>query len=84
MAAKRPPPREATSRHPEAAVAGALGVRLGGPSVYFGSVVDKPYLGDDLRAIEPDDILRSNRLMYLGALLFVLFLLVCRAVVAGA
>lgn len=70
--------------HPEAAVAGALGVRLGGPSVYFGAVVDKPYLGDDLRAIEPDDILRSNRLMYLGALLFVLFLLVCRAVVTGA
>ena len=65
-------------------MAGALGIRLGGPSIYFGSVVDKPYLGDDLRAIEPDDILRSNRLMYLGTLIFALFLLLCRAVILGA
>lgn len=32
---------------PEAAMAGALGVRLGGPSAYGGSVVDKPYIGTD-------------------------------------
>jgi len=31
---------------PEAAMAGALGVRLGGPSTYGGSVVVKPYIGD--------------------------------------
>jgi adenosylcobinamide-phosphate synthase len=31
---------------PEAALAGALGVRLGGPSIYFGRLVDKPYIGD--------------------------------------
>jgi adenosylcobinamide-phosphate synthase len=31
---------------PEAALAGALGVRLGGPSTYFGLLVDKPYIGD--------------------------------------
>jgi adenosylcobinamide-phosphate synthase len=30
---------------PEAALAGALGVRLGGPSVYFGQSVDKPWIG---------------------------------------
>ncbi len=69
--------------HPEAAVAGALGVRLGGPSVYFGEVVDKPYLGDDLRDVKAEDILRSNRLMYLGALLFAAFLLVSRALFTG-
>ena len=33
---------------PEAAMAGALGVRLGGPSAYGGSVVIKPYIGDDM------------------------------------
>lgn len=70
--------------HPESVVAGALGVRLGGPSVYFGSVVDKPYLGDDLRAVEAEDILRTNRLMYLGGLLFTIFLLVCRAAFTSA
>lgn len=32
---------------PEAAMAGALGVRLGGPSYYGGELVDKPYIGDD-------------------------------------
>jgi adenosylcobinamide-phosphate synthase len=33
---------------PEAAMAGALGVRLGGPSTYGGSVVVKPYIGDSV------------------------------------
>ena len=33
---------------PEAAMAGALGVRLGGPSRYGGIIVDKPYIGEDL------------------------------------
>ncbi len=61
--------------HPEAAVAGALGVRLGGPSRYFGGIVDKPFIGDDGRALVPEDILKTNRLMYLGSLLFMLFLL---------
>ncbi len=32
----------------EAAMAGALGVRLGGPSTYGGSIVVKPYIGDAL------------------------------------
>ena len=31
---------------PEAALAGALGVRLGGPSTYFGILVEKPFIGD--------------------------------------
>jgi adenosylcobinamide-phosphate synthase len=33
--------------YPEAALAGAFGVRLGGPSTYFGKVVGKPYIGED-------------------------------------
>lgn len=32
---------------PEAAMAGCLGVRLGGPSTYGGTLVQKPYIGDD-------------------------------------
>lgn len=51
------------SAHPEAACAGALGVRLAGPASYFGVVYDKPTIGDDLRPIEPDDIMRSCRLL---------------------
>lgn len=33
---------------PEAAMAGGLGVRLGGPSTYGGVVVEKPYIGTTL------------------------------------
>ena len=32
---------------PEAAMAGCLGVRLGGPSTYGGVLVQKPFIGDD-------------------------------------
>ncbi len=31
---------------PEAAMAGGIGVRLGGPSTYGGRIVEKPYIGD--------------------------------------
>ena len=50
--------------HPEAACAGALGVQLAGPASYFGAVVDKPTIGDDLRTIEPKDIHAAIRLLY--------------------
>lgn len=33
------------SGYPEAALAGILGCRFGGPNVYFGELVDKPYIG---------------------------------------
>jgi adenosylcobinamide-phosphate synthase len=34
---------------PEAAMAGALGIRLGGPSRYSGVVVEKPYIGEEIQ-----------------------------------
>ena len=37
--------------YPEAALAGAFGIRLGGPSIYFGKKINKPYLGDDLTPV---------------------------------
>lgn len=54
---------------PEAACAGALHVRLAGPISYGGIRKMKPYLGDDLRPLEPEDIRRANRLMYGTSLL---------------
>jgi adenosylcobinamide-phosphate synthase len=38
--------------YPEAALAGAVGVRLGGPSIYFGKEICKPYMGDDLKPVK--------------------------------
>ena len=64
------------SGHTEAAVAGALGVQLGGPNSYFGTVMEKPAIGDATRPLEPQDILRANHLMLLAS---ALTLLVCLA-----
>ena len=52
------------SAQTESACAGALGVRLGGPSVYKGILVEKPYIGEAERDIEPEDIRLANRLMF--------------------
>lgn len=68
------------SGHSEAAVAGALGVRLGGVSIYFGSPVAKPTMGDNTRELAVTDILLTNRLMLAGSALVLLFLLFCRRI----
>lgn len=57
------------SAHTEAACAGALGVQLAGSNYYFGKLVEKPTIGDDLRAVEPLDIVRAGRLLYATAFL---------------
>lgn len=43
------------SGYPESALAGILDCRLGGPNYYFGKLVDKPYIGENDRAIEIED-----------------------------
>lgn len=58
----------------ESAMAGALGLRLAGPASYFGKTMDKPYIGDDTRPIEAEDIKRANDLMLTGSLLAFLLL----------
>ena len=57
------------SAQTESVCAGALGVRLAGDASYFGKIVKKPYIGDDVRPIETKDIKRANRLMYMTAVL---------------
>ena len=48
----------------EAAMAGALGVELAGPAVYFGKRVEKDTIGEKKRNIVPGDILKANTLLY--------------------
>lgn len=67
--------------HTESAVAGALRVRLGGPLLYSGTVVDKPYLGDNTREITADDIKTSNKLVLVGSFLFIMISLFLRGIV---
>jgi adenosylcobinamide-phosphate synthase len=41
---------------PEAAMAGALGLRLGGPRAYDGAMLDEPWMGDGREQVSPRDI----------------------------
>lgn len=56
----------------EATVAGALGIRLGGPNMYFGELVEKPWIGDENRVIRRSDIKTTVHLMYVTAILSLL------------
>jgi adenosylcobinamide-phosphate synthase len=56
------------SGYPEAAMAGALGVRLGGPSAYAGKIAPKPFIGAGGNPPDKKDIANSVRLMYCSTL----------------
>ena len=71
------------SAQTESACAGALGVQLAGPAYYFGEYYDKPTIGDPLRPIEPQDILRANRMMYAESVLALVIGLAVRLLLAG-
>lgn len=57
------------SAQSEAVCAGALDVQLAGDAVYFGKVYKKDYIGNAIRKIEPEDILRAGKLMYMTTIL---------------
>ncbi|PID77126.1 MAG: cobalamin biosynthesis protein CobD [Deltaproteobacteria bacterium] len=61
--------------HPEAAFAGALAMRFGGPASYGGQEVDKPYIGSKSQPITAEKILQANRLALVTAIIFVWFCL---------
>lgn len=59
------------SGYPEAAVAGALGVRLGGVNSYFGRQSVKPFIGEPLNPLDGAAWKGSVRLMYSAEALLV-------------
>ncbi|UOQ68885.1 adenosylcobinamide-phosphate synthase CbiB [Hymenobacter volaticus] len=59
--------------YPEAALAGVLDCRFGGPNYYHGQLVPKPYIGNNPRSLAPAEINRVARLNHS----------VCAVVVAG-
>ena len=67
------------SAQTESACAGALGVQLAGPAYYFGEFYDKPTIGDALRPIETEDILRTNRMLYAASFLALLLCVIVSA-----
>jgi adenosylcobinamide-phosphate synthase len=58
---------------PEAAAAGALGVRLGGMNRYFGRPVEKPFIGDPARPLDRRAWDGAVRLLYGTEVLLLFF-----------
>ena len=69
------------SAHPEAAVAGALGVILGGVNYYFGKPVPKPTIGDSINAIDTNTVYKTNKLLYLTSALGVVLSLAINIII---
>jgi adenosylcobinamide-phosphate synthase len=57
------------SAHPEAAVAGAIGLKLGGPTQYPDGLVDKPWLGDGEPSANPNHIEQALHLIRTASLI---------------
>ena len=65
------------SGYPEAALAGILNCRFGGPHYYFGELFDKPYIGENDRELTTQDMhtaVRVNRLAEVLMLILILLI----------
>ena len=69
---KHPSPN---SGYPEAAMAGALGVQLGGKNFYFGRVEEKPLIGEPERPIDRNVAKESLNLMLVNSLIAVIIVI---------
>ena len=66
------------SAQTESVCAGLLGLRLAGDAWYHGVLHKKQYIGDALREIEYGDISRTCRLLYVTAVLALIFFSIVR------
>lgn len=71
------------SAQTESAMAGALGVQLAGNAFYFGKLYEKPTIGDAIRSVEAEDIVRSGRMLYAASFFAALLLSVILLLFGG-
>ncbi|WP_252233615.1 adenosylcobinamide-phosphate synthase CbiB [Clostridium sp. ZS1] len=57
------------SAHPEAAMAGILGIQLGGANYYFGKLVKKQTIGDSIKEAEILDVDKTSKVLYCSTIL---------------
>lgn len=69
------------SGYPEAALAGILDCRFGGPNVYFGETVDKPYIGENERDLTTKDMVRAININKKTEILMMVLVITCIAVI---
>ena len=65
------------SGYPEAALAGILNCRFGGPHYYFGQLFDKPYIGENERELTTADMQRAVRINRIAEVLMVFLVMIC-------
>ena len=70
------------SAHPEAAVAGALNIQLGGANYYFGKLVEKPTIGDCKEKVSIDKVNDVNNILYCSAILGCIMSLIIKFIVS--
>jgi len=64
------------SGYPEAALAGALDCRFGGPHYYFGELFDKPYIGENTRELTTSDMQKAVRINRVAEILAIVIIIV--------
>ena len=65
------------SGYPEAALAGILNCRFGGPHYYFGKLFDKPFIGENDRALTTEDMKKAIRVNRMAEVLMVVLVGLC-------
>ncbi|MCB2292949.1 adenosylcobinamide-phosphate synthase CbiB [Clostridium algoriphilum] len=64
--------------YPEAAVAGAMKVQLGGTNLYFGEKMYKPTIGNKIKELRKEHIIDTIKLMYGSMLLLVIIYIIVK------
>ena len=65
------------SGYPEAALAGILDCRFGGPHYYFGQLFPKPFIGENDRPLTTADMKKAVRVNRLAEIMMVILIIIC-------
>jgi adenosylcobinamide-phosphate synthase len=65
------------SGYPEAALAGILDCRFGGPNVYFGQIVDKAYIGNTPKVLAAEDMQTAISINRRAEILMMILVTIC-------
>ena len=67
------------SGYPEAALAGILDCRFGGPHYYFGELFDKPYIGENARELTTADMQKAVRINRMAEVIAIVIMVIVLA-----
>jgi cobalamin biosynthesis protein CobD len=69
------------SGYPESALAGILDGRFGGPNVYHGKLIEKPYIGENDRYLSHADVIRACRINIRVLIISVAIISLCHVLI---